>query len=87
LSFVKFSTIIFWNIFPVPLDCISSPLSMPMLHRFGFWMDLWSFAYSFCDTVLYSSLFPLLSVLSLNAEVLFSTCSSFRERLSTAFFI
>jgi hypothetical protein len=52
LNFGKFSDIILLIIFPVPLACTSSPLLMPMLCRFGLFMELHiPFATLFCILV------------------------------------
>jgi hypothetical protein len=70
--FGMFSVIILLNILWIPFGCTYSPSSMPMILRFGLWLNWWVLTYSFRRTCLTnsSSVFLIISILSSSSESL-----------------
>jgi hypothetical protein len=89
LRFGKISVIILLNILCIPLPCTSSPSSMSMILRFGLLMEFLGscvFPSELLSCLIKSSsVFSLISVLSLSSKILSSSCSSLLEWLPLFF--
>jgi hypothetical protein len=83
--FEKFSAIMLLNKLTKPLVCMPLLLQCTWFTGLVFWWSYRVLIYSFCNSWVFlsknSSVFSLISILSLNTEILCSTCSSLPEWL------